>query len=109
MIHPPENDYHAYFIDFATLCCVLLVGFALASSDFRHSTMDLCTVTPFRAQTPAPRLPRRRAQLIEIEPVIVIGEKHLLTAVAALRDVMREAGNNDAGKTGQGVVYQEMR
>jgi hypothetical protein len=55
-----------------------------------------------QAPTPdfTPRLRRRGAQLIEVEAVVAIGEKHLLTPVAALGDMMGKPWNDNAGETG---------
>jgi hypothetical protein len=50
--------------------------------------------------------PRRRAALpqqIEIEAPIRVREEDRLTAIAALRDMVRGTGNDDAGKAGHGV------
>jgi hypothetical protein len=57
-----------------------------------------------RHQAPSPylriRTLGRRAELVNVELVIRIGEKHLLAPVPTLRNVMSKTGNNDAGETG---------
>ena len=49
---------------------------------------------------------RRRASLaqrIEIEEAVGVGEEDRLASVAALGDVVRDAGDYDAGEAGHGV------
>ena len=55
-------------------------------------------------QTPGPDLdfggPAFAAEQIAVKDVILVVEKCLLSTVATLGHVMRDAGNDDAGKTG---------
>jgi hypothetical protein len=39
---------------------------------------------------------------VAIEGVVVLAEEHLLPVIATLRHVVRDAGNNGAGKAGHG-------
>lgn len=51
------------------------------------------------------------AHQLEVEPTVVVGEEHRLPAIATLGDVMRDAGNDDAGEPGHanGIANTEAR
>lgn len=38
----------------------------------------------------------------QVNPTVIIHEKHILPVVSALRDVMRNSGNHDPGKARHG-------
>lgn len=63
-------------------------------------------------QAPIPHGDVRRAAMlgeqVAIERVIGVGEEGARAAVAALGDVMRQAGNDDAGKAGHAVRWCEL-
>ena len=48
------------------------------------------------------RLAAARGEEIAVERIIAVLEEHLLTPIAALRDMMRQTGHDDAGKAGHG-------
>jgi hypothetical protein len=60
-----------------------------------------------RHQTPRPDLDLRRAacraKQIAIECIVIIVEKRPRPAIAALGDMMRQTGNDDAGKSGHAL------
>jgi len=60
-------------------------------------------VNVVRHQAPRPELnpgsAAGRREQIAIEPVVVVAEKRPRPAVAALRHVVRQSGNDNAGKT----------
>jgi hypothetical protein len=46
-----------------------------------------------------------RGQKIAVERVVGVGEEGARAAVAALGDMMRQAGNDDAGETGHAATW----
>ena len=48
-----------------------------------------------------PRSRRRVGQQVEVEFVVAVLEEHLLAAIAALRHVVLDARQDEAGKTGR--------
>src|SRR5271154_1415185 len=59
-------------------------------------------------ETPRPdrdaRLARRLGQTVAIGDLVGRGKEPLLPAIATLRDMVGQAGNDDSGKTGHGPI-----